>query len=127
MRNPFHTDPRKRQARSIDRLLVEASRPTPLTLRRFPATYRRPVVMACAEPLTEIAAVLRDDERLVSADLLRRVSTFLTDGSTSPLLRGHAGRARLAACELAAAVACAPPMPTPLRLKPALAAGRPGG
>jgi hypothetical protein len=121
MRNPFHTDPRRCHARSIERLLDDASRPTPLGMLRFPRIYRREVVLSCAEPLTEIAAVLRDDERLVTDDVLERIVVFLTDGCTSPLLREHAGRARLAACELAAAVACAPRRPAPAALRPALA------
>jgi len=85
MRNPFRTDPRLGCATFIEELLDEAARPVPASMRRFLPIYRRTVVQACAGPLAEIAAALRDPERSVSDSALRRVNVFLTRGDQSPL------------------------------------------
>jgi hypothetical protein len=85
MRNPFRTDPRLGCATFIEELLDEAARPVPASMRRFLPIYRRTVVQACAGPLAEIAAALRDPERSVSDNALRRVDAFLTRGDQSPL------------------------------------------
>ena len=122
MRNPFNIDRRHREARTIDRLLVDASRPQLAGKLCYLPVYERAVALACAEPLIEIAAVLRNPERVVGDALLQRIATFLRDGCTSPLFGSHPGRARLAASELAAAVACAPWRPAGVTLIPALAA-----
>jgi hypothetical protein len=72
MRNPLTSDQRYREARSIDRLLMDASRPRrPGALLCLPV-HQRSVVLACAEPLVEIAAVLRDPDRVVGDALGRR-------------------------------------------------------
>jgi hypothetical protein len=81
-------------------------------------------VLACAEPLVEIAAVLRDPDRVVGDALGRRLATFLRDGSTSPLFGSDARRAGVAASELAAAVASAPRRPRRVVLYPVIAVPR---
>jgi hypothetical protein len=126
MRNPLTSDQRYREARSIDRLLMDASRPRRAGTLVYLPVHQRSVVLACAEPLVEIAAVLRDPARVVGDALGRRIATFLRDGSTSPLFGSDAGRARLAASELAAAVANAPWRPTRVVRYPVIAVPRAG-
>jgi hypothetical protein len=105
IRNPFRTDPRLRYATSIERLLDEATRPVPASMRRFPPIYRRAVVQACAGSLAEIATALRDPKRAVPESALRRVNTFLTDAGRSSLYGDDPAQARWEADWLVFAVA----------------------
>src|SRR5439155_21138151 len=89
---------------SIENLLDEAIRPVPPSMRRFLPMYRRQVVRACADPLSEIATTLRDPKRTVSADALRQVIVFLSRAGESPLYADDPLRARWAADLLCAAI-----------------------
>jgi hypothetical protein len=76
------TDERLSWAHSIDHAINDAAR------SNLPLRYRiaRPtVVMAAAPALVAVAAVLRDDLRVVSRETLDAVREFMTDGIDSPL------------------------------------------
>jgi hypothetical protein len=76
------TDERTVWAESIDRAIKDASRPS--TLVRMRITHPA-VVIAAAPALSAVAAVLRDEDVVVSRDALDAVRTFMTDGIDSPL------------------------------------------
>jgi hypothetical protein len=105
MRNPFHTDPRLRWAKSIEQLLDESTRPVPPSMRRFLPIYCRAVVQACAGSLSEIAIALRDPRRSVSDSALRQVIVFLSHTDESPLYGDDPLPAKWAADKLSVALA----------------------
>lgn len=87
-------------ARSIDTLLADADRRRPL-LRSMRSIFRPDVVRACAPSLLEIRGVLADPSAEVRPVAMRRLRGLITDGATSPLVRGELEAARRVARELA--------------------------
>lgn len=94
---------RRRDAACLDRLIQDAHT-EPRRIPQLNPMVEPAVALACVEPFEEIREILVDVERTrISEDAVRRLETFLTDGSRSALYRHDAGAARRAAAELAAA------------------------
>jgi hypothetical protein len=75
-------DERTLWARSIDGAIKDASRPS--TFVRTGLTH--PAVVAAAAPaLSAVAATLREQDAVVSREVLDAVRRFMTDGIDSPL------------------------------------------
>ena len=75
-------DERTVWARSLERAIEDASRPS------TPFRYRltRPAVVVAATPaLSAVAATLRDEQIAVSREPIDAVRSFITDGVDSPL------------------------------------------
>jgi hypothetical protein len=89
-------------ARSIARLLDDLERPR-IPLRSMRPLYRRDVAGACAHSLIEVRWVLLDDTAVVRPEAMRRLRSFLTDGTSSPLFGSDPEQARRVAHELAVA------------------------
>jgi hypothetical protein len=75
-------DERRVWARSAERATREASLPSTMLRRRL---TQPAVVVSVAPALSEVAAVLRNEDVAVSREALDAVRTFLTDGVDSPL------------------------------------------
>ena len=75
-------DERRVWARSAERATRDASGPSTMLRRRL---TRPAVVVSAAPALSEVAAVLRNEDVAVSREALDAVRTFLTDGTDSPL------------------------------------------
>jgi hypothetical protein len=75
-------DEREVWARSVERALEDASRPSTAVRRRL----AHPAVVTSAAPaLSAVASVLRSEEVAISREALDAVRTFMTDGVDSPL------------------------------------------
>jgi hypothetical protein len=75
-------DERKVWARSVERTIEDASRPS------TPFRYRlaRPAVVIAAVPaLSDVIGALRDDQIVVSREAIDAVRAFMTDGVDSPI------------------------------------------
>jgi hypothetical protein len=92
---------RRRNAGALDRLIEDAhSRPS--AIRQRNPVVERAVVLACVEPFQEIREILADvDDVPVSESAVRRLETFLCDGSRSALYAHDPSEAHRAARELA--------------------------
>jgi hypothetical protein len=75
-------DEREVWARSVEGALADASRPSTMVRSRL---TRPAVVLAAAPALSAVAAVLRDDQVVVSREAMDAVKKFITDGIDSPL------------------------------------------
>ena len=75
-------DERRVWARSAEGAIREASLPSTMLRRRL---TQPAVVVSAAPALSEVAAVLRNEDVAVSREALDAVRTFLTDGIDSPL------------------------------------------
>jgi hypothetical protein len=84
-------------ARSIDGAIKGASQPSTLVRMRL---TQPSVVLAAAPALAAIAAVLRNEDDVVSREALDAVRSFMTDGIDSPLYGRDPLAARRAAEEL---------------------------
>jgi hypothetical protein len=73
---------REVRARSVEKALKDASRPSTMVRRRLthPA-----VVMSAAPALSAVASVLRSEQVAISREALDAVRMFMTDGVDSPL------------------------------------------
>jgi hypothetical protein len=69
-------------ARSVERAIKDASRPSTVVRRRL--TYPA-VVMSAAPALSAVASVLRSEQVAISREALDAVRMFMTDGIDSPL------------------------------------------
>jgi hypothetical protein len=100
-------DERRAWARSAEGAIRDASRPSTMVRRRV---TQPAVVLSAAPALSEIAAVLRNEDVAVSREALDGVRTFLTNGIDSPLYGSDPLAARRAGDALRDLVASSAPV-----------------
>ncbi|HEX9343392.1 MAG TPA: hypothetical protein VF995_07235 [Actinomycetota bacterium] len=101
---------RRRWARSIEKLVADANRR--ILQRAYWPLANTTAVHRATPALLDVATALRQQDLLVSRDLLGELRAFLTDGGASPLYGNHPIAALWAAEELRRRFA---PVTAPLR------------